>query len=397
MTLIGPGPSRHRTATMTMQTTTQAGDLLARTDEVCAQVVSNHAVEVDGNARFPEESIAALGEAGLLGLVSHRDVGGQGAPPSVASAVIARIAAACGSTAMITCMHYCGAAVIERHGPEELRRQVAMGVHLSTLAFSETGSRSQFWAPVSTASADGDSVILDAEKSWVTAAHQATAYVWSSRPVDAEGASTLWLVPRAADGLAVIGNFAGLGLRGNDSSPVTAKGVRLPASARLGEDGRGFGIMMETVLPLFSLLNASCSLGLMEAAVTATCEHAKGTRFTHTESALRELPTIRNYIARMRVQTDMVAALLADCCAAMESGREDAMLRVLESKAGAGEVANRVLDLAMRVCGGAAYRREVGVERRFRDGRAAGIMAPTTDVLYDFIGKTVTGMELFSS
>jgi alkylation response protein AidB-like acyl-CoA dehydrogenase len=54
-----------------------------------------------------------------------------------------------------------------------------------------------------------------------------------------------------------------------------------------------------------------------------------------------------------------------------------------------------VLDLAMRICGGAAFRKEVGVERYFRDARAAGIMTPTTDVPYDFMGKLVCGLPLF--
>ena len=68
---------------------------------------------------------------------------------------------------------------------------------------------------------------------------------------------------------------------------------------------------------------------------------------------------------------------------------------MLESKAGAGESAAMVTDLAMRVCGGAAFRKDVGVERIFRDARAALVMGPTTDVLYDFIGKAVTGRPLF--
>jgi alkylation response protein AidB-like acyl-CoA dehydrogenase len=71
------------------------------------------------------------------------------------------------------------------------------------------------------------------------------------------------------------------------------------------------------------------------------------------------------------------------------------MLRVLECKAIAGETATEVLDLAMRVCGGAAFRKDVAIERYFRDTRAAGVMAPTTDVLYDFIGKAVCGLPLF--
>jgi alkylation response protein AidB-like acyl-CoA dehydrogenase len=91
----------------------------------------------------------------------------------------------------------------------------------------------------------------------------------------------------------------------------------------------------------------------------------------------------------------MARTLLEDTAAALRTGREDTMLRVLECKAAAGESADEVLDLAMRVCGGAAFRKEVGVERCFRDARAAGVMAPTTDVLYDFIGKAVCGMDLF--
>jgi alkylation response protein AidB-like acyl-CoA dehydrogenase len=97
----------------------------------------------------------------------------------------------------------------------------------------------------------------------------------------------------------------------------------------------------------------------------------------------------------MQVKADMSNALLSETLDAIAGQRPNATLRVLECKAAAGETANEALDLAMRVCGGAAFRKDVGVERYFRDARAAGIMAPTTDVLYDFIGKAVCGMPLF--
>ena len=91
-------------------------------------------------------------------------------------------------------MHYSATAVIEEHGPDDVRRAIAAGGHLSTLAFSEAGSRSHFWAPLGTATADGDEVVLDAAKSWVTSAGEADSYVWTSRPVG-DGGATLWLVP----------------------------------------------------------------------------------------------------------------------------------------------------------------------------------------------------------
>jgi alkylation response protein AidB-like acyl-CoA dehydrogenase len=153
--------------------------------------------------------------------------------------------------------------------------------------------------------------------------------------------------------------------------------------------------MLNIVLPVFAVLSAACSNGLMAGAIRRTVDHATKTRHSDTASALAELPTIRNYIARMRVKADLSDALLGDTIAAIAGKRADAMVRVLECKAAAGESANEVLDLAMRVCGGSAFRKEVGVERIFRDARAAGVMAPTTDVLYEFLGKTVCGLPLF--
>ena len=163
----------------------------------------------------------------------------------------------------------------------------------------------------------------------------------------------------------------------------------------LGEDGGGFNIMMSIVLPYFQLMTAGISVGIMEAATTKAAAHVSGTQLEHLNQALQDLPTIRAYIARMRIKTDMVHALLMDTLDALEQNQSYAMLRVLEIKAAAGETATEVTDLAMRVCGGAAFRKEVGVERHFRDARAATVMAPTTDALYDFIGKAVCGMPLF--
>jgi alkylation response protein AidB-like acyl-CoA dehydrogenase len=327
-------------------------------------------------------------------VLSDPAVGGLGLGLGAAVAVVERVARACGSSAMVLTLHLCGTAVLEKFAPEVIRRDAASGKHLSTLAFSEVGSRSHFWAPVSTATADGDGVRLNAKKSWVTSAHHATAYVWSSKPIAAAGPSTLWLVPRDAADIAVSGGFDGLGLRGNDSCPVAANGAKLPASAMLGPDGGGFDIMMGVVLPNFQLLNSACSLGLMEAAIARTIAHATATKLEHLGTTLADSPVTRGHIARMRIQADAVRSLLQDTVAALESGRADASLRVLESKALAADTATAVLDLAMRVCGGAAFRKETGVERFFRDARAATVMAPTTDVLHDFIGRALCGLPL---
>jgi isovaleryl-CoA dehydrogenase len=160
-------------------------------EQIIADVVEPASVEIDQTGAFPCAAITALGAAGLLGLISAAEVGGQGEAHRAAALVVERLAQACASTAMVVCMHYAGTAVIEAHGPREVRAAIAAGQHLTTLAFSEVGSRSHFWAPLSTATAVNGHIQLDAQKSWATSAGQVDSYVWSSRPLAAEGVSTI--------------------------------------------------------------------------------------------------------------------------------------------------------------------------------------------------------------
>ncbi|MGH3844607.1 MAG: acyl-CoA dehydrogenase family protein, partial [Pseudonocardiaceae bacterium] len=212
-----------------------------------------------------------------------------------------------------------------------------------------------------------------------------------------QGGMTLWLVPSKAQGLRVAGKFDGLGLRGNASSPVSGVDVVVPASARLGDDGAGLDIALATALPHFVVLNAALSLGIMEALVAEAGAHLARTKLQHLGQTLAELPVPRAAFARLRVRTDEVRAFLRDTLAALSTGRDDATLRTLEIKAVAAEAAAEVADGVLRLCGGAAFRKELGVERLFRDALAARAMAPTTEALHDMIGRSCLGMPLFDS
>jgi alkylation response protein AidB-like acyl-CoA dehydrogenase len=368
---------------------------------VIEDVVVPNAREVDEQGTFPQASIDALAKAGLLGLAVAPDRGGPAdAGLRAAVTVIEQLAQACGSTAMVVLMHYAGSALIDAHGPVDVRTQVATGNHLTTLAFSEVGSRSHFWAPLGTATPgpNNDNIVtLDAQKSWVTSAGHADSYVWSSRPVSADGPMTLWLVPADSDGLSPPGSFDGLGLRGNASAPLTATSLPLPKNAMLGTDGAGLDIALAVALPWFLVLSAAFSVGLMEATTRETGRHLTATRLEHLDQRLIDQPQLRADYARMRIQTDTTSALLNDTLNALDTGREDAMLRVLEIKAAAAEASIMVTDTAMKVCGGAAFRKELGIERRFRDARAARVMAPTTDALLDFVGRAISGLDLLGA
>ena len=373
-------------------------DALAR---VIDDVVAPGAANVDASGEFPRKQIDALAQAGLLALTVPAEFGGGGGGLRDASEVVRELGAVCGSTAMIVTMHYSATAAIVAAGDKETLTAIAAGHHLSTLAFSETGSRSHFWAPLGTATAEPDStaepdgtVRLDASKSWVTSAGHADSYVWSSLPLDADGPMTLWLVPADAAGLSVSGAFDGLGLRGNASAPMTADGVHVPRAAMLGADGGGLDLALAAVLPVFLIGSASMSAGLTRRLAHETAAHLQRTQLRHLGQSLAQQVLPRAELARLRIEADRTWALVAETLAAVEAGRADAQLLVLEVKAAAGEAAADAADLALRASGGAAFRKESVVERLFRDSRAARVMAPTTDALYDFIGRALCGLPL---
>jgi len=375
---------------------------VSKAKEIADRMLAPAARQSDKDARFSSEAVAALGSTGLLGIMLSTDLGGSALGPRTFAAVIAALAEADASAAMVYLMHLCGTATIagapSSAAVVQTLKDIAAGRHLTTLAFSEAGSRSHFWAPVSRAERDGDSVRLSAKKSWVTSAGQAQSYVVSALAPDGSGPtdSTLYLFPSATPGLSVAGPWDGLGMRANASAPMILEDCEVESGLQLTDDGAGFRAMLEIVLPLFNLGTSSVALGLCRAAVAGTATHLNSARFEHLGQTLGEsLPTLRAQLATMQIDTDGLAARIDDLIDHLERPRETTMLRVLESKAAAGDIAIAVTSAAMRVCGGAAFSKHLAIERLFRDAHAGAVMAPTGDVLREFIGKAVLGIPLF--
>ena len=375
-----------------------------KAQEIASRVLAPSAGQHDKVGRFSTEAVESLGESGLLGLMLPVDVGGSGLGPRTFAAVAATLAEADASVAMVYLMHILGTATISAarlsaaQAVKPILREIGAGRHLSTLAFSEAGSRSHFWAPVSRAHRNGNGVRISAKKSFVTSAGHAQSYVVSSLAPEGMGPtdSTLYVLPAGTGGLSVVAPWDGLGLRANASAPIVLEDCQIASEFQLTDDGAGFQAMLNGTLPLFSLGSASVALGLCRAAVAGTAAHLKSAKFEHLGQSLGEsLPTLRAQLAEMQIDTDGLSARIDDLIEHLEKPRETTMLRVLEAKAAAGEVAISVTSAAMRVCGGAAFSKHMSIERLFRDAHAGAVMAPTGDVLREFIGKSLLGIPLF--
>jgi len=367
---------------------------------LATDVVARHATDVDTNARFPSESMAALAQGGFYGLCSDVSFGGQGQGPAAFAAVVEELARHCGSTAMVYVMHVAAAKVIEASATlptqSTVLRAIADGQHLTTFALSERGSRSQFWAPVSALIAQGHELQTHAFKSWVTAAHHADSYVTSAQSPGAQSPHefTFYLLPRTRAGVQHPGAFNGLGLRGNDSAPVQLAGVTVRQDDLLTEHGQGLACALQIAIPWFSVGTTAMAHGLCLAAVDATARHLQDTSFEHTGTGLRDLPNLRARLAEMSVATEQSRALLGHTLRELASPDAATPLWVLRTRMAGLQTAVQVTDLAMKTCGGAAFSRHLGIERLFRDARAGWVMTPTVDHLADFIGRALTGLPL---
>jgi alkylation response protein AidB-like acyl-CoA dehydrogenase len=368
--------------------------------EIATNVLAPDAPEIDRAAVFPEQGLAALAEAGFFGLCLPEALGGKGQPRRVYCAVVEELAAACASTAMIYVMHGTASQVIAAAPPsperQEILREIARGRHLTTIAFSERGSRSQFWAPVSQLEERSSGYAINAFKSWITSANHADSYVAAAQIPGASGPfeAVLYLARRAAPGVRVAGGFDGLGLRGNDSAPVIFDGLSVTSGDFLSPLGEGTQMLLRVPFPWFNIGTAAMAVGLCRTATQATAAHLSGTGFEHTGEKLRDLPVLRARLGQMSCRTEQARALLAHTVRVMEAPDDSLTLFILQSRLAALEAAIDVTDLAMKTCGGAAFSRHLPLERLFRDARAGWVMAPTVDHLAEFAGRFLTGMPL---
>lgn len=376
--------------------------VLAANEKLSQELLRASADSIDQSRRFPRENLEALGKAGVLGLLIPVQYEGSGAGLAEMSQVLEVQAQSCASTAMVTLMHLCATAAIVAKGSDALKKEIlprcVRGEHISTLAFSEAASGGHFYAPVSEVRVNGGKKTLSAAKSFVTSAGEADSYVVSARKPGASAPSeiNLYLIAENTAGLSTQGRFEGLGLAGNASAPMSLTDVAIDDATRLGPEGSGFQSMLEVVLPHFQVGVASVSIGLAKAAHQTIVGRMGARKYEHAGgAALASIPRVQFLVAEITLAVNSGEAYLRETIRKALAADPAAMLDVLGVKVVAAASCLASVSRAMTLGGGWAFGRRGGLERIFRDAQAAAVMAPSSDVLKDFIGKASLGLPLF--
>lgn len=345
--------------------------------------VAPGAVERSRRSETPDEIFSRLADLGIFGLRVSKEFGGTDAgltPLCIALEELARVDSSTAATA-----HTQGVVVglLDHMGTDEQKAEImpsaVAGESILCFALTEPSGGSDAGGMESRAVRDGDDWILNGAKQFITNSgtpRSRYALAFASTGAPGERKVSGFLVPLDAEGVTVAPKYDKLGWRGSDTHPVFFEDVRLPASAMLGEEGRGFrdaaAFLVWSRLPI-----AAISTGLAQACLEETIEFISdrdsfGKRLTEHQAIAFD-------VAEMSAKLDLARAITYDGCYRFDNGyafdQQAAMAKLMAS-----EIANEVAYRATQLHGGYGFVDETAVTRHYRDARILTIGEGTSEV-----------------
>jgi isovaleryl-CoA dehydrogenase len=375
--------------------------LRALAEKVTFQHIAPRSQQVDAESMWPEHSMRALADVGLLGLNVPQRLGGHEQGLLALAVIGETIARGCASSAMCYAMHCVGTAVIAAkatpYHEERFLRPIAEGRHITSLALSETGTGAHFYLPQTHLERKEKEFVVRGNKQFVTNGGHADSYVVSTKAstLDAEaGEFSFLMVDDQADGMIWLDPWQGLGMRGNSSRGMQLDGVRVPIENLLGQEGDQIWYVFEVVAPYFLIAMAGTYVGIASAALDIVLQHLRSRHHDHSARSLADEQLVQYKVAEMWMAIEKTRALVYHAAYLGDVGDPSATASIMAAKAAAADMSVWVCNEAMTRCGGIAYRDNSVLARLVRDARASHVMSPTTDILKLWIGRALLGLPL---
>ena len=360
------------------------------------------ASEFDISGKFPSDTIAQMGELGLMGIEVPENYGGSGMDSIAYALAMIEISAADAAHGTIMSVNnslYCHG--ILKNGTEEQKQKfvtpVASGSKIGAYALTEpqSGSDAVNMRTRAVLSEDGSHYVINGKKSWITSGPVAD-YVVLFAVTDPDKGSkgiTAFLIETDKEGFIRGKTEPKLGIRASATCEIEFEDYKCPVENRLGEEGRGFNIAM-SVLDAGRIGIASQAVGIARAAYEASVEYAKD-RSAFGRS-IGEFQMIQAKIADMKTRIDAAYLLTMRAAWAKENAGDSGKRYTVEgstAKLFASETAMWVAYQAVQIHGGMGYSKELPVERYFRDAKITEIYEGTSEVQRMVISRLETGLR----
>ncbi|MGF3057184.1 acyl-CoA dehydrogenase family protein [Microbacterium sp. YY-01] len=389
---------------MTIMTTAEERQaILDAVREFTEAELTPFALERDRDHVFPRESLHRAGELGLGGIYVDEEHGGTGLSRADTVAIFETLAYGDPALAAYISIHNMVAGMISTYGTDQQREQWLPGLTSMQIfggyCLTEPGAGSDAAGLATSAIRDGDDYVLTGVKQFISGGGEAGVYIVMARTAASGNLGSedeksrarshgisAFLVAGDAEGLSFGATERKMGWNAQPTRQVILDEVRVPASAMLGDEGRGFSIAMSG-LNGGRLNIAACSLGGAQWAMDQAVRYVHE-RFTFGEP-LAEKQSIVFTLADMRSQLHAARLLVRDGAQAMDDGSTDVAERCAMAKRFATDAGFDVANQALQLHGGYGYLHDYGIEKVVRDLRVHQILEGTNEIMRLIIGREV--------
>ena len=365
--------------------------------EFCDREITPHAREWDRTERMDLGIVEKLASVGFLGCALPEEYGGLGLDTISYCLVMEELGRADSSVrGIVSVNNGLAGKTIAKWGTDEQKAdwlpKLCSGEALGCYGLTEPGSGSDPASLVTRAERNGDEWVIDGSKIFITLGSWAgVCLVFARTGGDGARGITCFLVPTATVGFSARKIDGKLGLRAQDTAELFFDGVRVPDTARLGDEGAGFKVAMGA-LDNGRISLAAGSVGVAQGCVDACLAYAAERRQFGRSIATFQL--VQELIADTAVEAE-AARMLTYLAAWRADAGEPYTLAASQAKYYASEVAVRAANAAVQVHGGYGYVDEFPVQKYLRDARVSTLYEGTSQIQKLLIGRALTGESAF--
>jgi alkylation response protein AidB-like acyl-CoA dehydrogenase len=368
-------------------------DVLKAVDAVVDHTIRPRATEVDRGSLFPLEAVAELASEGLGVLLMPRELGGAGAGSATYAESLARISAACGATSTVymTQMH-CAHPLHLQASPEQAQRWIPRlcdGSALGAIALTEPGAGSDVGSMRTLARLDGDSYVVNGEKTFISNGDRADVIVLFAS-VDLargkDGVTAFLLETAGLEGFEAGVPMKKLGQKGASTVTLAFQDCRIPVSARMGAEGEGYPLLLRSVVR--SRISAAAQgVGFAQGAFDAVVRWAAERDLLSSRTAVAQ--DLQFELARLRGEITAARAMLLSVCDLVDEGGEEPVAEVSLAKLHCTSLGTRVAATCVELLGADGDLASLGVERMLRDAKLAEIYDGTNQIQSMLVARDI--------
>ncbi|WP_031055305.1 acyl-CoA dehydrogenase family protein [Streptomyces sp. NRRL F-5702] len=367
-------------------------------EDFVAREVAPHVVDWDRAEDVDRSIVRKLGDVGFLGLTVPEEYGGSGGDHLSYCLVTEELGRGDSSVRGIVSVSLgLVAKTIAAWGSEEQKRawlpRLTSGEAIGCFGLTEPGTGSDAGNLATRAVRDGGDYVVNGAKTFITNGTWADVVLLFARTGEAPGhrGVSAFLVPADTPGLTRRTIHGKLGLRGQATAELVLEDVRIPASALLGPEGKGFSIAMSALAKGRMSVAAGC-VGIAQAALDAAVRYA-GER-EQFGKAIAGHQLVQELLSDIAVDVDAARLLTWRVADLIDRGREFATA-ASQAKLFASEAAVRCANNALQVFGGYGYIDEYPVGKLLRDARVMTLYEGTSQIQKLIIGRALTGVSAF--